>query len=544
MNKYIFKFFLPITILILFSLFKNNAVLLQSNTLKEDLISGDFKQIQTNIDDLLQKASFIHPVFNDYQFKIKDDLSQILNNWENFLVFTTKNKLVLQTQSILKINPIYISFLSEFSNDIQNFNKNIKEIQKLILNPKYRFQENYLINSKLSETLDKLNSKIYNIEDHLKLIQSLIGINRKNNILVLLQNDYESRATGGFISALLDIEIFKGEVQKLDIKDVYDFDGQLVPEIDSPLEFKDINSKLFIRDSNFDPDFNKSALLVDKQIQSAISKSYDYIAGVNLSFLNEMIVEPIELKYQYTYLNKLKLKENINDHISILMNQVLKSPNFLRKSFDTRDLQITSKDPNLDKLLKEYNFYHSTNPNITTVSKANVNGYKSFFSQKSKLQMIIDHSNKKVKKSIKISSSHPYSNENQIYLESIFKQLGLKNKHDLFSGLKKNIQNFYRIYLPDLNADNTTKAEYILLEENLIPFQESSNLEYTYFPQKKQFDFNEQVEVIGYKHFEDVQLIVVLPKDKTLFSPLFEYTQIKENTYEIPFDSEFIVINK
>ena len=69
-------------------------------------------------------------------------------------------------------------------------------------------------------------------------------------------------------------------------------------------------------------------------------------------------------------------------------------------------------------------------------------------------------------------------------------------------------------------------------------------MEYSYNTNKAQFDFNEQVEVIGYKHFDDIQLIVILPSNKELFSPLFEYKKIKENTYEIPFDSEFLVIDK
>lgn len=544
MNKYILKIFLPITILLLLNLFQIKTDFIQSSTLKKNLISGDFQEIQINIDQLLHKASLIHPVFNEFKNQIKDNLESTLKNWETFLVFTSKNQLILKNQNFLKINPIYISFVEKISIEIQNLNQNIQEIQNLILNPEYKFQENYLINSKLSESLDELNSKIFDIQNHLLLIETLAGIKKKNNLLVLLQNDYEPRATGGFLSAVLDIEIFKGEVTKLEIKDIYEIDGQLVPDLDSPIEFENFNKKLFIRDSNFHPDFHTSASLIDRQIQEAISKSFDFIASVNLSFLDQMIKEPIDLKYQYTYLNKEKLKNSINQHISILLNKVLKLPGLLDKSFRNRDLQITSKDPNLNSLLKEYNFYHSLNPKITTISKANVNGYKSFFSQRSTLQIIVDHSKEKVKKTIKISSSHPFTNQNQIFLESIFKQLGLNNKHDLFSSLKKDIQNFYRIYLPDSKQYDISNSEFLIKEENLIANGENSQIEYSYFPEKKQFDFKEQVEVIGYKHFKDIQLVVILPENKSLFSPVFEYKKIKENTYEIPFDSEFIVIDK
>ena len=79
-----------------------------------------------------------------------------------------------------------------------------------------------------------------------------------------------------------------------------------------------------------------------------------------------------------------------------------------------------------------------------------------------------------------------------------------------------------------------SQNDYVLLEEILNPQQEKSNLEYSYNTNKAQFDFNEQVEVIGYKHFDDIQLIVILPSNKELFSPLFEYKKSKKIHMRFP----------
>ena len=538
MNNKIIKFLAFISLIILFSILNLNLNLLQSSTLKNNLISGDFKSIEDQVKTAFEKAILINPSFNEFKKRITQDLEDLLNNWQEFLVYTSKNKILIPHNNFFKINQSYIDFIKKLNQSFIDLNQQIQSLLDMILNPKFKFQDSYLVNSNLYENLESLKQKINKFQEKTRLISNLAGIQKQNNILILLQNDYESRATGGFISAVIDIEVFNGEIKNFNILDIYEIDGQLIPDLDSPIEFKDTNPKLFIRDSNYNPDFTESALLVDRQIQKAVSRSYDFIGSVNLSFLNENIPEPIDLKYQYTYKSKDKLKNQIPMHLQQFLKKVLNSPEFLAKSFRSRDIQLMSKDPNLNQILKDFDFHYSLNENLITISKSNVNGFKSFFDQDSKINLTVDHSKFPVEKHISITSNHPYTNDRQIYLESVFKQLGINNKDDLFSSLKKEVLNYYRIYTPEL------KSHFTLLKEHLTPNSKVSVIKHSFKSNQKQFDFKEQIEVIGYKHYKDISLNVILPSDKDLFSPLFEYEKIKENVYEIPFDSEFIVVDK
>lgn len=547
MNKNFLKSILSLSVLVLLTTFSFDTTFLSGNSFKAQFIAGNFQELTSSASALIQQATFVHPAFAQYQDTFENQLQSFIKKWENFLVFTAKGKILIPSQTYFEVNPTYLNFINEINQDLVSFLEQTQNLKTLILKPEFKFQENYLLNTKLAHTIDQLYQELSHIHKQLDLVQTLLGQERHNNLLILLQNNYEYRATGGFLSALLDIEVYKGKITKIELLDVYEIDGQLIPDLAVPLEFASQNQDLFIRDSNFDPDFHTSGMLIDRQIQKAISKSYDFVASINLSLINEVVPSLIPSKFIYTYLDKSTLNSQIQTDIQIILEKLLNSSDLIIKNFRNHNIQLTAKDPNLDKVLKEKNFYHSLNPSFTTISKVNVNGYKSLFPQDTTLKIIADHSKQKVTKTLQINSKHPYSNSNQIYLESVLKQLGVKNNHDLFAGLKKDIQNYYRLYLPDLEQEislnQNPDLDYLLLPENLDVANNQSLLEFSYISKQDLFDFKNQIEVINFDQYKKISLEVILPEGKTLFSPFFEFKKIKENTYEIPFDSDFLVID-
>lgn len=83
----------------------------------------------------------------------------------------------------------------------------------------------------------------------------------KKTYLVLLQNNLELRAAGGFIGSYAKLTFEKGTITQVVVDDVYNLDGGLTEVIAPPEELRNdlgIN-RLFLRDSNFEPDFPTSA---------------------------------------------------------------------------------------------------------------------------------------------------------------------------------------------------------------------------------------------------------------------------------------------
>jgi hypothetical protein len=93
------------------------------------------------------------------------------------------------------------------------------------------------------------------------LLPTLLGFERPQTYLLLVQNNHELRATGGFITAVGKVTVDKGRVTSLEFVDSYDIarddvDHPLAPE--AVKRFMDIEI-LFLRDSNWSPDFPTTA---------------------------------------------------------------------------------------------------------------------------------------------------------------------------------------------------------------------------------------------------------------------------------------------
>lgn len=91
----------------------------------------------------------------------------------------------------------------------------------------------------------------------LQMSPDLLGQNKQKRYLVLFQNDKELRPTGGFITAYAVFLINKGKMSIESAGDIYKLDSLGSTKIFPPKPFMDhLNVfKLYLRDSNFEPDF-------------------------------------------------------------------------------------------------------------------------------------------------------------------------------------------------------------------------------------------------------------------------------------------------
>ena len=79
--------------------------------------------------------------------------------------------------------------------------------------------------------------------------------------VVLLQNNTELRATGGFMGSYARLRFRNGTLQNTKFEDIYEPDGQLYGYVKppAPLDLAFDHGSWKLRDSNWDPDFRVSA---------------------------------------------------------------------------------------------------------------------------------------------------------------------------------------------------------------------------------------------------------------------------------------------
>lgn len=122
----------------------------------------------------------------------------------------------------------------------------------------------------LSGRVDELQTRVgyyQSIVDQAKsasvLMPKITALGGKKSYLVLIQNNLELRPTGGFIGSYAKLDFEDGRLANLKVDDIYNLDGALKDVIAPPADLKaDLGiDRLYLRDSNFDPDFPTSGRL-------------------------------------------------------------------------------------------------------------------------------------------------------------------------------------------------------------------------------------------------------------------------------------------
>ncbi len=115
-------------------------------------------------------------------------------------------------------------------------------------------------------------------------LPALLGMDRPKTYLVLVQNNHELRATGGFSAAIGRITLDQGKLTELDFADsyeVYRADGMYPPAPAAMQEYMNI-PVLVMRDANWSPDLPTAAKVAEALYKSDIGIEIDGIVTVDL----------------------------------------------------------------------------------------------------------------------------------------------------------------------------------------------------------------------------------------------------------------------
>lgn len=149
----------------------------------------------------------------------------------------------------------------------------------------------YLPKEEIMTYLNSIQSKLTQVTDLIPVGRELFFSDSAKTYLVLFQNNMELRPTGGFIGSIALLTVKDGRMLEFKIMDVYAADGQLKGHADPPLPIRKYLSQpnWFLRDSNFDPDFAKSAAQASWFIQKELGRSVDGVFATNLFFVGNLL---------------------------------------------------------------------------------------------------------------------------------------------------------------------------------------------------------------------------------------------------------------
>ncbi|MBU1110692.1 DUF4012 domain-containing protein [Patescibacteria group bacterium] len=141
--------------------------------------------------------------------------------------------------------------------------------------------------------LTNLNQNLPNAQVLLKQTPILLGLDEPHTFLILLQNNSELRATGGFIGSYAVADMVRGKLTRLKVDDIYNPDGLLENTEPAPQPLQDNLGvdELGIRDANWWPDFATSASKIISLYEQATKEKVKSVIGINLSTLQNLLAQ-------------------------------------------------------------------------------------------------------------------------------------------------------------------------------------------------------------------------------------------------------------
>jgi len=229
--------------------------------------------------------------------------------------------------------------------------------------------------------LNVYRNHLYAVREISRNLGEMLGSHAPKTYLVLLQNNMELRATGGFIGSFALVTFENGKLIDTNIFDVYSADGQLKGFVAPPAPIEKYlgEATWHMRDSNWDPDFVSSAKKIEWFLDKSINRQVDGVIGVNLEVLKSYleVTGPLEISdfadtvTADNFYQKIQFEVEEDffpgsrkkaHYLTALTNEILDSFNSLNQAdylpfvrsisrhLESRDIQIYLHEPSLNKM--------------------------------------------------------------------------------------------------------------------------------------------------------------------------------------------------
>ena len=262
--------------------------------------------------------------------------------------------------------------------------------------------------SQINQDIPKLKEAIINSEPYIDIFLNFVGSDIMKRYVFIFQNNQELRATGGFIGSFGMMNLDRGVVKNLDIKEIYNPDGQLSKNILAPTPLQELTTRWYLRDSNWFADFPTSAQKIISFYENTGGATPDGVISLTPTVIERLllITGPITLEEYGVTINadnfvkitqyqtgvaydkvENKPKQFISDLAPILINKLLSSDanqyqkiiKALNDSFQEKQILLYFLDPKLQDKVNQYNLggqLYKAPKDYLSVVHTNIGGYK------------------------------------------------------------------------------------------------------------------------------------------------------------------------
>ncbi len=190
--------------------------------------------------------------------------------------------------------------LDKIMGKIDVISKNIEEAEARIARIDERRYPEKIGNREIRSNIKQIKDQFYGVstlfvdaKPLLKSLPDILGKDSEKSYLLLFQNNYERRATGGFLTSYAFFRIKDGKISVERSEDIYSLDNSISAHPTAPKEILTYHKNVGtynIRDSNIYPDLPKSVEEFEKlYAKSSIDKDYDGIIYLDSEVLVDML---------------------------------------------------------------------------------------------------------------------------------------------------------------------------------------------------------------------------------------------------------------
>ena len=482
--------------------FKEMSTLL---TEAEELFIDKLKIDDNQISSPFQNVNLILRTGRHFS-KAGEYLAKTFYNVKNLPAYfmLANNKTLENNNPNLKLTDrikIDIGFLNLAFTEIENAEMYINEIEWNYLPDSFQTKAEELQN-KIEEV-----KKIMGLaQEYIPYILDLLGDRYPQRYLVLLQNNHEIRATGGFIGSYILLDINDGEITKFELKDVYESDGQLHEKVEPPKGLHKITEDWKMRDANYSPDFPTSARQVMWFLEHEKGPTVDTVIAINqrvvenlLSQIGEVEMPGMDLSVSadnfswiFSFLIEAKLSQTVTpkqfliDFVPVFKNKLMRPQNIpaifevMQDSIKQKDLIVYSTDQEITNFIRQFGLsgeIASIDPTFDYLQVVNtsIGGNKSdgFIRQKIKHNTNIDAQGAMID-DLTVTRKHTWYHAEDAIFDDLYQRFGSgqlerQELKDIigFGGNK----NLMRVYVPLgsqlISATGSVSTEEVMVYEDL-----------------------------------------------------------------------------
>lgn len=345
----------------------------------------------------IAKAGF--ETFGDIQKLdlIAINLNEEITNLSNNLPSILSTNLILNTSSITSTLPLITTATSSLNSNssssslvenLSNIKSNLDQAQLLLSDLSKKSAD---FNGYSSISLNSILSWQIDLNRYDNFLGALINFldSPQRNIVIMFQNNSEIRPAGGFLGSYAVASLNYGKIASLDLRDIYDPDGQLFLKTVPPKPLQLITTNWGARDANWFFDFPESAsktiyFLESSKMYSDYGETFDGAIAISPKVFEDLLnlVGPISLPDYNLIINPNnflteiqkevesgkdkkagKPKTILKEILPILLDRLSKLDNSQKQGLisyaqdwlNKKDMMLYFSDPNLEDFFNYYN---------------------------------------------------------------------------------------------------------------------------------------------------------------------------------------------